>query len=119
MFGSFWFGPSVNQIAAGTTSLVRDIHPPLRGDWRKFSASYAFQRRQQIMKTPILFALTLIGCAALFFFAPHHRRQPESFNACTLGEIFGDFFNGYDWMIPRKLGFFLACAFFAFTAAFY
>ena len=64
------------------------------------------------MKTALLFSALLAMSASLFFFAPHHRRVGDPFKACTLGEIYGQFFSGIpDTESPRIMLFlFLASA---------
>src|SRR5207253_9104532 len=44
------------------------------------------------MKTTLIFFSLLTVCALLFFLAPHHHRKPAIFQACTLGEIYREFF---------------------------
>ena len=45
------------------------------------------------MKTLAIFVPVLAACSALFFFAPHHRRNEDTFKACTLGEIYQQLFS--------------------------
>jgi hypothetical protein len=111
MIGSF--------VEAKSRSVFAGRNSPEWGRWRVLSASYASGVGRKFMKATLIFLVILAACAALFVFAPHHRRRPESFKACTLGEIYGGLFDDFDWMRAPKLGFFVSCALAGIFAAVY
>ncbi len=45
------------------------------------------------MKTGIIFLFVLAVSAAMIFFAPQHRREPESFRPTTLGAVYRKFWS--------------------------
>jgi MFS family permease len=71
------------------------------------------------MKTIIITLVLFFLSALLFFAAPHHRRRENSFNACTLGEIYGKFFQDIPEIISPRLPLFLLLSCAGIVAAFY
>src|SRR4029450_11511900 len=55
------------------------------------------------MKALIIAVVLFFICALLFFMVPHHRRRENSFNACTLSEIYGQFFHATPEITSPKL----------------
>ena len=69
---------------------------------------------------PLIIAIVLFFLSALLFFvAPHHRRQENSFNACTLSEIYREFFSNIPEIISPRLPLFLVLGCAGIVAAFY
>ncbi len=58
------------------------------------------------MKLLLVYGAVPALCAVLVFLAPHHRRRPESFQACTLAELYRSFFRDMPSVLsPRTQGF--------------
>ena len=69
---------------------------------------------------PLIIAIVLFFLSALLFFVvPHHQRRENSFNACTLSEIYGQFFHDIPEIISPRLPLFLLLACAGIVAAFY
>ena len=49
----------------------------------------------------LTFCFTLAACVALFLL-PHHRREPSSFKAVSLAQIYAQFFRGFPEMARRR-----------------
>jgi hypothetical protein len=71
------------------------------------------------MKPMIIAVVLLFLSALLFFVAPHHRRRENSFNACTLSEIYGKFFQDLPEIISPRLPLFLLLGCAGIVAGFY
>ena len=54
------------------------------------------------MKVLPLFLVALCVCSALFFYAPHHRRDEIGFKPATLGQFFYEFFRELPEIISRS-----------------
>jgi hypothetical protein len=71
------------------------------------------------MKTLFAFLLILGISAFLFVFAQHHVREENSFRACTLAEIYAEFFQDIPDLASPRLGLILLLSAAGFATAFY
>lgn len=70
------------------------------------------------MKTLLVFLVVLLLCLALFF-APHHRRRPESFKSCTLAELYGEIWSDMPSFLTASAQMLLLLAICGLIACFY
>lgn len=71
------------------------------------------------MKITLLFSIMFAVCAALFFFAPHHRREPESFRPSTLGQVYRKFWADMPSTLTAERQVFLLVGLAGMLASFY
>src|SRR5678815_3427269 len=71
------------------------------------------------MKSLVMFVFVLAICLVLFFFAPHHRRNENSFKPCTLAEMYREFFTDSPEVTRPGIALFLMLGVVGFATAFY